>query len=409
MDTVSARSASISASTATNPQHALSMRFVRWILGFAYVLTMAALIVGCKPATFGSGARAGVILLLFLMGCMTLPYFAWLSRVTTRGGSRTRQIALAVAGTLALLAPTEVAFRLSRTAQPMHRSEYHPVLQTRLRPGDPTLPVNEHGLRGGPVTLRKSAGVFRIVLMGDATVLAENVALANTAAERLASKLATAYPARRIEVLNAGVPGYTSQHSLIRYLFDLYQFEPDLVILCHGVTDLERSMSGDLRTDRPFQRDYSHSTGRIDNMVASYFRPVAAERSSAGVEILDVLRRRLRPRPTLGDLDATPSLPIYRRNLLAFVERMRIDGVQCVLCTQPFGGAEDSQVSRALQRFDKATRDVATQTETEFVDLRGVLPVNEHNFAGAVQLTVTGNEQVAAALFQVLIARRLVD
>jgi acyl-CoA thioesterase-1 len=44
-------------------------------------------------------------------------------------------------------------------------------------------------------------------------------------------------------VVNSGIPGEVSQDGLIRLAEDLEEYQPDLVILCHGGNDLIRKLS----------------------------------------------------------------------------------------------------------------------------------------------------------------------
>ena len=95
----------------------------------------------------------------------------------------------------------------------------------------------------------------------------------------------------------------------------------------------------------------------------------------------------------------SPSLEHYLRAIYELIEEKGYARVTDIA----------HQLGVAKQHFDKATRDVATQAGIGFLDLRGTMPANKHDFAGAAQLTVAGNEKLAEALFQFLTARGFVD
>lgn len=78
---------------------------------------------------------------------------------------------------------------------------------------------------------------------------------------------------RKVEVLNAGVARYNSQHSLIDYLFRLSDYKPDLVIIWSGVDDLNVICPDGHDITRTFKRDYSHLLGPHYNMYFDYFYP----------------------------------------------------------------------------------------------------------------------------------------
>lgn len=70
-------------------------------------------------------------------------------------------------------------------------------------------------------------------------------------------KLRAAFPGRSFEVINAGVPGYTSAESMINYQLRVSRLKPDLVIIYHGYNDLKPNRYGAARGVK-FKPDYSH-------------------------------------------------------------------------------------------------------------------------------------------------------
>jgi lysophospholipase L1-like esterase len=87
----------------------------------------------------------------------------------------------------------------------------------------------------------KAAGAFRVLCVGDSTTYRLGVAESQTWVRRLAADLdAHAPPARRFEVLNAGVPAYNTRDEAA-LLDDLVpRLAPDLVVLGWYPNDLER-------------------------------------------------------------------------------------------------------------------------------------------------------------------------
>jgi lysophospholipase L1-like esterase len=100
--------------------------------------------------------------------------------------------------------------------------------------------VNSLGYRGQEFSINKPGGVFRIVCSGNSITFGE-----------AATNESTAYPAvlekvirergeidRPVEVINAGVMGYTSYQCLVDLKTRLYALQPDLMILCTGWNDI---------------------------------------------------------------------------------------------------------------------------------------------------------------------------
>ena len=97
--------------------------------------------------------------------------------------------------------------------------------------------TNAQGFRTPTVSLKKPAGVFRIVCLGDSTTFGFNVEEVDTYPRVLERLLAEANPGRRFEVLNFGVPGYSSRQGLELIRQDVLQYEPDLVTFAFGTND----------------------------------------------------------------------------------------------------------------------------------------------------------------------------
>ena len=119
--------------------------------------------------------------------------------------------------------------------------EFSPSLHHRFVPGactrhqspefDYLWTINSLGMRDGEHPRSKPAGSFRILLLGDSFVQGHGVRLEDAMARRLEASLARAPRGRSIEVLNAGVFGYSPLLEWL-YLRELIQpFDPDLVIV----------------------------------------------------------------------------------------------------------------------------------------------------------------------------------
>ncbi|TDI47495.1 MAG: hypothetical protein E2P00_01080 [Acidobacteria bacterium] len=113
-----------------------------------------------------------------------------------------------------------------------------PRLFWRFRPGsvfdaDGEVAINAAGYRGPlPLAGRVAAGL-RVVVLGDSVVFGGATAWP----QELAVLLRQAWPARQVEVLNFGVPGYTVIQGERQYTDDVRDLKPDVVILAYGWND----------------------------------------------------------------------------------------------------------------------------------------------------------------------------
>ncbi len=117
-----------------------------------------------------------------------------------------------------------------------------PGLETTQRGATPDetveVRVNREGLRMREVERRKPAGVFRIACVGDSLTFGWRVPEPSCYPRRLETLLRDAAPGRAIEVLNFGVPSYSSYQARLRVEGDVGSFDPDLVVVAVGVNDL---------------------------------------------------------------------------------------------------------------------------------------------------------------------------
>lgn len=116
------------------------------------------------------------------------------------------------------------------------------VVGYKLNPGRKTgnISINALGYRGRGFSTKKPEGTFRIVCSGNSITFGE-----------AASADSTTYPAmleriirergevdEPVEVINAGVMGYTSRQCLLDLKTRLVALQPDLVLLCVGWNDI---------------------------------------------------------------------------------------------------------------------------------------------------------------------------
>jgi len=106
----------------------------------------------------------------------------------------------------------------------------------------------------------KPAGLFRIITTGDSCCFGSGVKAWETFSARLETLLRDRFGEGRVEVLNAGVPGYSIRQVLELTQSRLLDFEPD-VIIRYGTGP------GRTRTDRGLGLPLSGYTGPIEDLL----------------------------------------------------------------------------------------------------------------------------------------------
>ena len=96
--------------------------------------------------------------------------------------------------------------------------------------------TNRFGMRMREVEIVKSPDTLRIAAMGDSCTFGWMVSEEYSYARVLETVLNRSGE-MKFEVLNFGIPGYTSYHGLLQYRNLVKQFQPDLLLIAYGFND----------------------------------------------------------------------------------------------------------------------------------------------------------------------------
>jgi len=97
--------------------------------------------------------------------------------------------------------------------------------------------TNSLGMRGSEPDLQAAEGSLRVLILGDDTVAGTWLRDEHTLSAQLQRHLAANLNGP-VEVLNAGVPGYSPVLSVLQYDQDLVRLRPDVVILHFDMSDI---------------------------------------------------------------------------------------------------------------------------------------------------------------------------
>lgn len=99
--------------------------------------------------------------------------------------------------------------------------------------------VNHFGLRGEEFAAKKKEGVFRIIVVGGSAAFGHGLNDEDTWPRQLQKIFDRQLPLKKVEVINAGVDGYSTFHFLSFLATRLFDFEPDLIISYNVWNDLK--------------------------------------------------------------------------------------------------------------------------------------------------------------------------
>ena len=360
-----------------------------------------------------------------------------------------------------ILLPTELYLRYKHiefgaSPIPLVQDDFHPFLQHQNAKIDNKidtdtrytndLHINSNGFRGEEIQKKKPAGVYRIFILGGSTVLNRPVPFEENSARVLEKMLNSYYTDKKFEVMNAGAEDYTTEHSIIQYMFKIKDFQPDLIIMYHGINDMTASCTPNYNSYGEYKSDYSNKYSTLYNMVINYFKPKPIVIllsydfvrhflvSSLYSDILNPFRTYNGNLPDPSDKPAPmdfPSIESYKRNLQDMINVTKADGVKLILGDQPslfnkkLNLALQWQVQRicvknnaypnidsitnGLNNFNNAAKTIAEENNIPFVDIASMLPKNLNYFWDIVHFKANSNKIVAQAFFDSIVSNKMFE
>jgi lysophospholipase L1-like esterase len=303
-----------------------------------------------------------------------------------------------------------------------------PLLQFRLNPSlwvDGGL--NSRGLRGPEYD---PGAPYRILALGDSCTfgMGEGVSIIEAPYPKRLNDLAQQHWPGRVNVLNAGVPGYTSYHGVMLLRTRLRQLRPNLITVKYGWNDLLISLEHGVSSFEEPQSAWARAGEDLLLRTALY--PFALklgrtwhQRSQATAAPAFVVPATWTPNV---DID------LYKRHLRRIVELGHRRGAEVWLLTSAdafitdeYRGREDAYSTTAAQqlglirfggirsfrelsaihtRYNDAMREVGAELGAPVVDMEGVYRAHaaEHLFTplDAIHSNERGHALEAEALFE---------
>ncbi len=279
----------------------------------------------------------------------------------------------------------------------------------KLRPGVRDLPwkpklwldnrTNALGFRDVERAPERVPGSLRILCLGDSCTYGTGVRLADSWPQRLEELLATHFDDRVVEVINGGVPGYSSDQGLT--FLDRWQsiLDPDLVMITFGLND---SRHWDLQ----HHQERGHGLCRTDREQRRLLdRPIVhLHRSLSSLQIYRRLLRALpRPSPKVPLAPSTEGsvrVPAdqYAENLRSMVERCRESACQPVFLVWPIRWQvehHDGAPYDPPTPFQIAMQEVADACDVPLLDLVRSLEGHNVGYVDSVHMDARGLKDVA--------------
>jgi len=302
---------------------------------------------------------------------------------------------------------------------PHHYQIYYPTPNYRLDGNA----HNSMGYRGPEISRVKPPGVFRIALLGGSSTYDTAIPDNNqTFAAKLQDVLGNTCHASHIEIINAGVPGYTSWESLINLEFHVLDLSPDLVIYSEAVNDVHarfvlpsayRSDNGGLRqwwATPPIPAWERSCFLRILARGAKRSRQVELEDVSIAPTAVYMFNRAKADNSILMGVLATNTPAFFERNLnnMAAIAKAHHIGIMFATwahCPAWHDYASITAYTHGIDENNDVIRKVAERNGAPLFDFAAVMPTDKVYWSDGRHSNEKG-AQKKAELFAAFINRQ---
>jgi lysophospholipase L1-like esterase len=337
-------------------------------------------------------------------------------------------VGLTAVAIVALVVTAEVAVRIrqalkhgtSLTLDQMY--EIDPTTKLRVpRAGSDfgRIRIDSRGFRNPELASPKPARTVRVAFLGASTTFCAEVSSNKATWPNLVVEaLRRRFPNRPIDFINAGVPGYTVESSLVNLERRVAPLEPDVIVIYHATNDL----SGELRAlaahhgidVAPPEASWLARRSLLWNLVSKNLTVLAAQwRAEAGTsryvpiepaalggEFKSRLARLVDAAKSTG---AEVAVATFSSHMRAGQQgEVRNRAMQSAVLYMP-GVSFDGMVD-AFGRYNEIIREVAQEKNVILVDGDDLIPGDPHHFVDSVHFTDAGSraqaQRVGGALAQ---------
>ena len=205
-----------------------------------------------------------------------------------------------------------------------------------------------------------------------------------------------------LEVNNCGQGGYNSADILVRFILQLLDTKPDMVILYHAYNDIRAYLTPE------FKSDYSHARKNLSETYWKFY--LASKIPNFKLSFIDYLinnllggnvRNSLLNHVNKGDLDQTinpnKGLETYKRNIQCIIDICKSNDIQIILSTYCHFLYEDIKddnlhilYKSIVKKENNIIRALAKENGLELVDNANLVTNDEKYFVDSIHFTPAG-------------------
>ncbi|MCA9065477.1 MAG: SGNH/GDSL hydrolase family protein [Planctomycetaceae bacterium] len=266
--------------------------------------------------------------------------------------------------------------------------------------------VNSLGFRGPEIDLNKPKGTRRIAVLGGSSVFGYLVPTGKCSCRDLEAALMKQSDIQnagidRIEVINAGVPGFNLTQCIGRMENQVAPLKPDIVLLYLGWNDIPCLITQGESDHTPpappvSERFLAHSTlyGFLRYRLFPPPAPKFAPPQSAAAQIVPAAADRFRSdlKAMIAIIRTAGAVPVISTQVMAADDR-------CVSLDRYLGDTpQQIEHNRQLgQWVANQLREAALQQGVHLIDTARLVPCDDQILGDAIHLTAHGHQLVAEA------------
>jgi len=293
---------------------------------------------------------------------------------------------------------------------------------------------NSLGYRGDEIETPKPPDRYRVVCIGGSTTYCDGVDDYQKSYPYLLQSYFHEQGFSNIDVVNAGVPGYSTMESLINFSIRVSDLKPNLIIIYHGINDIYARL---VWPSAAYRRDHSGATGypplfqmpplyeyidvlRIILIRFGMIEPHNSLMRSIGDTpntsfdklFMSQKSNKTYPAGIFREVPAQVMLdtnkPVYfeqnLRDLITLAKHNDVDVVLTTFTYSPFIVDESHpthpEVPTALAEHNTLIKQIAQSTDLYFFDFKARMPRTADYFTDGYHFTFEGNALRAKLFFE---------
>ena len=248
------------------------------------------------------------------------------------------------------------------------------------------------------VSFLKDIGEFRIVFIGGSTTQNNANVKKLRYSSKINEKLKNEFPNQKITVINAGVSGFSSAHSLINLSLRIVEFEPDIIVVHHNINDRSANYVGSYTSPdyankylSDFYLGYDHRNG-IKGFLVRNFKAVRILIWSSRLFKSILVDADYNER---GKEDTILGKKYFKRNLESMLSICKQHNIIPVLLNQPARNLFENPIHL---EYNDIIHKVAKNNNVDFIDIASSISLNKNNFIDEVHYTVSGIDAIAETI-----------